>query len=954
MIYFTNLNKSKYPIVLYSLSIYTLIKSYYAGVTEPLNNISKYYKGIIRDIEGNPDNFYNLLVEKLQNSRAITDNALELYLLENLETTYHNKVFDYNLYGFIELLKNSSMFKDAIYLDLQGRGLYGEKLFKLTERYHTSEIQNVNVQELEKYLRTKSYNLLERLILLSKNWCNGAELKSFEELHSSVTDVSDSGSYDMSSISAEEFSNSGDKHTPQYQSANFYVSAFNEISNADRVLFTTKAQGITAVSHNHSSIMNYLGDKEWSRFSTEWLVRNNARFKSEDKEILRLFWDTQYTHPELKTVGGSQYGKKSLVDEGQVIIRDLLAIINKLSGNYDLKTEYPIFAAAVYSQFYKKKMGSDPTIYPSNIEKSASNEIVKHPLQFRAVFNGVIAAQCVRDVLIKNGRSLLSFPCIALRKNCWNKKSNLKELVEFTEVDQTLLSAISSNPNANLTNISITRAPINIVDICRKPGEKFQSKELLSDEIINTRLGGFNKLYMLTGSKKQDSDNTFTTKNRKEINTLIQSALINLDDSQSSPPVERTIYSDEREYNIPDLFEFILSLLGSTQYNKFKLCDDVFIWLTRFLLSICKTNSRVFNVTSIEFKKSYDVDKAEELFETELYSKVVSTPETDVKSEILYLLNIMRNFISDSETFLNNAAEIYEKILNTWCEILSEYSDLVVCNAFQSSSENALRIFVNIHFMLCLNALKKRFTNLLEDISDKFVNNPNSETRSEVNGGLFYLLCVMDRENPILSRPFIRDINRKDIKQFYLENFCANIQSICKMDRENTDMSSIYLFASILKNQHNCIWDLLQQFYLHLQNQIRMFLDFIVNTDFKGIVSLLYESDASNEEAELFVEAAKAFESFYVNNDIILNIGTINLIQSKFAKKNIKGNVLVYSNGNLFVSEFSGARFLYSIYGLQYNIDNKIVEQWNPVEVLKVYERLTDEDKEREAKGLTI
>ena len=136
MIYYQSTGKNRYSTVLYSIAIYTLIKSYNAGRDVPLATISNYFREITNSAKRSSNDFLEEVTNYLRNASSSSGtNMLYSNILDNLETTYQTNVIDNNLYGFTEVLNNTGMFRDAIYLDLQARGLYGSKLIKLADKY---------------------------------------------------------------------------------------------------------------------------------------------------------------------------------------------------------------------------------------------------------------------------------------------------------------------------------------------------------------------------------------------------------------------------------------------------------------------------------------------------------------------------------------------------------------------------------------------------------------------------------------------------------------------------------------------------------------------------------------------------------------------------------------------------------------------------------------------------
>ena len=784
----------------------------------------------------------------------------------------------------------------------------------------------MSIERLNENLVSGNFNLLENLIMLSNHWCKDTDLDEIENLHVSMTDTENGDSYDMNSVSADEFDAIKEKETSQYKSRSFYVAAMKSITRADDILFKQKAQR-SSVDHRHSSIMNYLGNMEWENFS-QTLAHRKIK-------VVESFWDERYTAPETKptaSVGGHAGAKQDLANEGNFIINLLLQLIESISRICDLKTEYVIFVAIAYRNFCQIKQGVHPNIkvvFPNDIKYSASSNMLD-PTEFKVVFDGVIAAQCVREVLTRNGHSLLAFPCIALRLDTWNKKSNLKELVEYTDVNHEMLS-YTSKENSDIVEVEIAKTTIDVVKLCTKQEEKFSSSEMLSEEFINTRIGGFTKLQLLTGVKLKPKAPPSSLENLKLLNKVIHSAIINLEAIDTSPTAEKTMSDEERDYETYMFLGFIDNLISNEQkYADFNFSINVFMILTKFILDVCQVSSRTFDVSSIEYIKAFDTKRVKANFSNNLYLAIEDLINSSkIISEQKGALERMHNLINDPEAFLQCATEVYKSLFDVWSKMFEDYPDLIMYQDMYSISENTLRVFINLRLFLCLNSYKNSYVNYLNYI-DEVANRPEGPVN------IINILFGNGTKPPIISRPCIRNINGNTLKEFYSKYFCDSVAHPGKTPKT----SATYLFASIIQEQQNNIWDLAEQYYIHLQNQIKMLIDYLLNFYFKDITAILSESDISNENTDLYMAAAKAFEMSYISISTNIDPRIVERLQDAQLLNNIKGNVLTYADGRLYIRNYPTARFLYSVYGLKYNIDTKVVSMITEEEVPQILKNL--------------
>lgn len=943
MIYYQSSGKNRYSELLYSIAIYTLIKSYYAGKDIPLTTISNLFEEITNKAKRNPNEFLEEVTSYLRSAGASSgQNSIYNSILEKLEETYKTFVIDNSIYKFEEILQSTGIFRDIIYLELHKRGLYGQKLIKLTDKYALEKTHDIRMDELQNSIKSGAKNLVEHLSMIASWWCKGATLKGTENLQVSYTSTKNGDYYDMNSISAEEFDAIKEDETSQYKSRSYYSAAMKLITRADDILFKQKAQR-SAIDHRHSSIMNYLGNMEWENFSQTLRNSFSQDYKKDNLAIIERLWDERYTAPETKAVsaGGHSGFKQDLANEGNLIIKLLLRLIDSISRVCDLKTEYVIFVAIAYRNFCQIKQGVHPGIqehFPNDIKYSASSNMLD-PGEFKAVFDGIIAAQCVREVLTKNGHSLLAFPCIALRLGNWNKKSNLKELIEYTDVNQEMLS-YTSKDNSDIVEVEIAKNSIDVIGLCSKQEEKFNSSEMLSEEFINTKIGGFTKLQLLTGTHNKTKLSQTSLENLKLLNKVIHSAIINLEAIDVSPVAERNMSDEERDYSTYMFLGFMDNLISNEQkYAQFEFSRNIFLILTKYLLEICQIRSKSFNITSIEYIKAFNIDKAKKAFSSALYEPienlvnslaVISEKDNALENSILYTINRMKTLIDDPEAFLNCAMEIYKSLFDIWSSMFKDYPDLVVYRNMYSISENALRIFVNLRLFLCLNSYKNNYINYLNYI-DEMAN--KADNKSIIN------ILFGDGTRPsIISRPCIRNINGNSLKDFYSKYFCDTVAHPGKSPKTN----ATYCFASIIQEQQNNIWDLVEQYYTHLQNQIKMLIDYLVDFYFKDITTILSESDLSNEYTDLYLAAAKAFEMSYISLSTIIDPRTVERLQDARLLNNVRGNVLTYSDGRLYIRNQLSKRCLYSIYGLQYDIDTEVVSTIREEEVPQILKNLIE------------
>lgn len=554
-----NLQKVVLPLELKRMCLDIALYEYFKiSTSNPDTCIANVHKIFENDTIGTEQSYLDCVKYFIKNSA----------LFNKIETEYKNNCARMQLKGERNFYKESSIFYDLAEVEMKKRNLFGNRL---DEAIKNAATQYSNDFDASKWGGVGTpLSSLKRLVNISKRIYNSTEEK---DIISDISIGEEDKLYSKSILELEDKLSSNSNLVNLFEDRDFYVESMQNIYRASNILFGTRSNLSSNLSSLYCSIMNCLQTEEVSDLIAEiskttevneknmgvlttdkWLglPYKKREFNSSRDEV--PVWEGHLPYVSIR------YAKESLgnADMANKCVRLGLTIFKNLRNAYIRVNNNDAIDLAISVTNEIKRLLLLETEETLEYRK-LTDMLNKHNI--KDLILGVNSAYLIKFVLKSVGKSLITFSCVEIRQNTWNRFSNLKELMQYYKVHETLSGEV--NAQEYLLNLV---SNVSIEDIVKTGYSKIEDEYLAN--ILNSKISGILRIGY------EESSNTLNISDR-------QLSIINL----------LKMYINRFENKVDNkgwkIFYSIISDLVFTMINIFLITNDILDDLSLNLHSSC-------------------------------------------------------------------------------------------------------------------------------------------------------------------------------------------------------------------------------------------------------------------------------------------------------------------------------------------------------------------------------